>query len=39
LEEKVITNILVESNDNKRAAEQYLFNYLNISFPEIIGHV
>lgn len=34
-EEKYVAEILLESAENKKQAENYLYNYLDVSFPEI----
>ncbi len=34
-EEKYVAEILLESNENKKQAENYLYNYLDVSYPEI----
>lgn len=39
LDEKVIEDIVEESNQNKESAEKYLHNYLMVSFPEIIQQI
>lgn len=39
LEERVVAEILAESNQNKEAAESYLHNYLMVTFPEITQQI
>lgn len=39
LDERIITEIITESNENKECAERYLHNYLIVSFPEITQQI
>jgi hypothetical protein len=39
LDERIITEIVTESNESKESAERYLHNYLTVSFPEITQQI
>ena len=39
LDERIISEIVIESNENKESAERYLHNYLIVSFPEITQQI
>ena len=39
LDERIIAEIVTESQENKDAAERYLHNYLIVSFPEITQQI